>query len=213
MNFIDQDIQEYAEQHTTAESALLQKLNRNTFAKVLQPRMLSGHMQGQFLSMISQMIVPKFILELGTYTGYSAMCLAEGLQPEGELHTIEINEELKTFAQQYFEESPYGQKIKMHIGDAIKIIPQLNLMFDLVFIDADKENYVNYYKLCKPFLNKGGYIIADNVLWSGNVVKHATERDADTEHLMAFNTMVQNDLEVKNVLLPIRDGLMLIRKL
>ena len=213
MNFIDKNIQNYADAHSEAEPALLQELGRDTWAHVLQPRMLSGHFQGRVLSMLSGMIHPNQILEIGTYTGYSALCLAEGLTSNGTLHTIEVNEELHDMIEHYVKESPYKNQIKLYTGDAKKIIPAIDVMFDLVFIDADKESYSVYYDLVVDKVRKGGYIIADNVLWSGNVIKPEPEWDDETEHVVQFNKKVQADNRVKNLLLPVRDGLMIIEKL
>ncbi len=212
MNFIDLKLEQYIEQHTDAEPGLLQKLNRDTYAHVLQPRMLSGHLQGRILSMLSKMIKPKQVLEIGTFTGYSALCLAEGLAEGGLLHTIDVNEELTDMVRKYVDESVYKNNIKIYTGNALEIIPELNYTFDLVFIDADKENYSTYYDLVFPKLVKGGFIIADNVLWSGNVIKNADEQDDETEHIVAFNTKIQNDKRVNNVLIPVRDGLMICQK-
>jgi caffeoyl-CoA O-methyltransferase len=190
----------------------LQNLNRETWAKVLMPRMLSGHLQGRVLAMFSKMIQPKRILEIGTYTGYSALCLAEGLTEEGKLITIDINEELESMVKRYIDASPYKNQISQLIGNAIKIIPEMNEQFDLVFIDADKENYSNYYDLVFEKLQPGGYIIADNVLWSGNVLKPTKEMDDETKAINEFNIKIQNDSRVENVLFPVRDGLMVVRK-
>lgn len=212
MDFLPEKIDHYSENHTSPESELLAKLNRDTQAKVLRPRMLSGHLQGRTLSMMSHMLRPNRILEIGTYTGYSALCLAEGLTDGGELHTIDINEELEDFAQSYFDKSEYGQKIKMHIGNALDLIPELNKTWDMVFIDADKTNYSNYYDLVIDRTRSGGFIIADNVLWSGKVTEPVKKQDDDTRALIAFNKKIQHDERVENVLLPIRDGLMVCRK-
>lgn len=212
MEFISDELSEYVNKHTQPESALLQELNRETYAKVLVPRMLSGHLQGRVLAMFSKMIKPSRILEIGTYTGYSALCLAEGLTNEGELITIDINEELTDMVQKYVDQSDYKSKIKLMVGDAIQIIPGLPGPFDLVFIDADKTNYINYYNLVFDKLNPGGYIIADNVLWSGNVLKDPTLTDDDTKALVQFNENIQNDSRIENVLFPVRDGLMVVRK-
>jgi caffeoyl-CoA O-methyltransferase len=211
MEFIDLNLQKYAELHTTEESELLKKINRETHALIMKPRMLSGHMQGRFLSLISKMIRPERILEIGTYTGYSALCLAEGLQPQGKLITVDINEELENRVKGYFKESAFANQIDYRIGNAIKIIPQLIESFDLVFIDADKENYSNYYDLVFDKVKVGGYLLADNVLWSGKVID--SKPDKDTKAVLAFNDKVHNDSRVENVLLPIRDGITLIRKL
>jgi len=212
MDLLNQKIQEYSERHTSPEGPLLQKINRETNANFLYPRMLSGHLQGRLLSMISKMIRPKFVLEIGTYTGYSALALAEGLQPDGTIVTIDINEELQGKISAFFAESNYSAMIDFRIGDAQEIIPKLEMDFDLVFIDADKENYSNYYELTLEKIAPGGYIIADNVLWSGKVLDQPKKKDAETEALRKFNDQVQNDSRVENVLLPVRDGLMFIRK-
>jgi predicted O-methyltransferase YrrM len=212
MEFLVPELTEYAEAHTTEETPVLKELNRETNAKILQPRMLSGHLQGRILSMISHMIKPKQILEIGTYTGYSAICLAEGLHEDGTLHTVEVNEELAEMIQSYFAKADLSDKIRLYVGDASDIIPQINETFDLVFIDADKEGYSKYYDLAFKMLRKGGFILADNVLWSGNVLQDRALMDADTKAIIDFNEMVQNDDRVENVLLPVRDGIMLVRK-
>lgn len=213
MNFFDPKLEKYIEKHTEEEPELLIKLNRDTYAHVLQPRMLSGHLQGRVLAMLSRMIKPKQILEIGTYTGYSALCLAEGLQKDGTLHTIDVNEELADMVKKYVDESDFKNQIIQYTGNAMEIIPTLYQTFDLVFIDADKENYSNYYDLVIDKVSQGGYLIADNVLWSGNVIKPAEEQDDETEFLVAFNKKVQQDKRVKNVLFLVRDGLMIIEKL
>lgn len=213
MEFIDQNIENYALAHTTKENELLSELNRNTWLKVLQPRMLSGHLQGRILSLISLLKQPKKILEIGTYTGYSALCLAEGLASGGQLITIDKNEELEDVAKTYIERSDYAQQIEIKIGDAMEIVPQLEHDFDLVFIDADKENYLNYYKALIDSLPSGAIIIADNVLWSGKVIKETAKGDIETENIKAFNDFVQEDERVNNILMPVRDGLMIINKL
>lgn len=210
MEFLPEKLEQYVEQHTTAESELLQRLNRETHANVMMPRMLSGHVQGRVLSMLSHMIKPKNILEIGTYTGYSAICLAEGLAKEGKLYTIDINEELEEMVRGYFEEAGLLGKIEYLIGNAMEIIPNLKVMYDLVFIDADKINYSNYFDLVIENVKQGGYIIADNVLWSGKVV--GEKIDKDTKAIMDFNDKVHNDSRVENVLFPVRDGLMVLRK-
>ena len=213
MTFIDPQLAKYAEEHSSPESPLLAELNRDTYANVLIPRMLSGHLQGRVLSMISKMRAPRNILEIGTYTGYSALCLAEGLQSDGMLHTIDVNEELEDRIQAYFERSAYKSQIQLHIGHALEIIPSLDKAFDLVFIDADKENYLNYYKLLIDRLPSGAIVVADNVLWSGKVVDNQSlESDQETKALHEFNSFVAQDDRVENVLMPIRDGLMVIRK-
>ena len=212
MEFIDQKLDDYVCLHTTEEDDLLKELNRQTHLKVLQPRMLSGHFQGRFLSMISTMIQPTSILEIGTYTGYSALCLAEGLKKGGKLTTIDKNAELEAFVRNFFEKSAYSENIEYVIADAMEYIPSINQSFDLVFIDADKGNYLNYYKLVIDMIPSGGYILADNVLWSGKVIDEKSMNDKDTKAIMEFNQFVMNDYRVENVLLPIRDGLFLIRK-
>lgn len=212
MDFLDDKIVSYSEKHSTPESEILYQLNRETNRSVLQPRMLSGHLQGRVLSMLSQMIQPKNILEIGTYTGYSAICLAEGIQKDGELHTIDLNEELEEIARKYFEKAAIQSQIIQHIGDAVTIIPQLNISFDLVFIDADKENYLNYYQLLINKMKSGSYFIVDNVLWSGKVLEENTDpKDKETIGIKEFNQFIQNDDRVENVLMPLRDGLMLIK--
>ncbi len=214
MNFLKKEIEDYAESHTTPESDLLNRINRETHLKVLQPRMLSGHYQGRVLSMFSRMLHPKSILEVGTYTGYSAICLAEGLAEDGRIDTIDINEELEPMVSQYFEESGYSDQIDFHIGNALDIIPKLNRRYDLVFIDADKENYSAYWEAVFDKVQIGGYIIADNVLWSGKVLDPVEiDSDRDTQALVAYNEMVQNDVRVENILLPVRDGLLIARKI
>ena len=211
MEFIHPDIQRYAELHTDPESELLARINRETHLHVLKPRMLSGHFQGRFLSMISRLIRPKRVLEIGTYTGYSALCLAEGLPSDGKIITIDKNPEQKIRIEGYLKESNFSEQITMLVGDAMEIIPTLSDKWDLVFIDADKENYLNYYKLVIDHMNVGGYILADNVLWSGKVVDQRAT-DKDTEALRNFNSYVHNDQRVSNVLVPIRDGLMMLCK-
>jgi caffeoyl-CoA O-methyltransferase len=210
MDFIPEDLQKYVADHTTPESKLLQQITRDTHSKIMMPRMLSGHVQGRFLSMMSHLVKPKNILEVGTYTGYSAICLAEGLPPDGKLVTIDINEELESRVRGYFEAAGLTQKIDYRIGDAAAIIPTLDVVFDLVFIDADKENYSTYYDLVFEKVSPGGLILADNVLWSGKVVKSKT--DKDTRALLEFNQKVRNDARVECMLLPLRDGIMMVRK-
>lgn len=212
MDFIAKEIEEYALNHTKAESDLLKKINRETHAKIMMPRMLSGHLQGRFLSMISHMVKPDYILEIGTYTGYSALCLAEGLNENGKIITIDINEEIEKFVRNFFEQSDYKNKIDYRIGNALSIIPTINHELDIVFIDADKENYSNYYELVFEKVKTGGYIIADNVLWSGKVLIDDNKLDKDTKAIKAFNNKIQNDSRVENILLPVRDGLMICRK-
>jgi caffeoyl-CoA O-methyltransferase len=212
MDFLDPKLDAYVCNHTKPETPILQALNRETYSKILMPRMLSGHLQGRVLSMLAHMIRPERILEIGTFTGYSAICLAEGLQKGGLLHTIDINEELETMVRKYITEAGMDQVIRYHIGDARQIIPKLEETFDLVFIDADKENYSTYYDLVFSKVRTGGFIIADNVLWSGKVLVDNAETDDDTKSIIAFNTKVMNDTRVENVLFPIRDGLMVVRK-
>lgn len=210
MDFLDKAIDEYVISHTSGENALLAKISRETRMEVLMPRMLSGHLQGRVLSMFSHMIKPEFILEIGTYTGYSALCLAEGLRSDGKIVTIDVNEELERRVRNYFSESEFSHQIDYRIGDAGIIIPELEHTFDLVFIDADKENYYKYFTLVFEKVRKGGFIIADNVLWSGRVI--AEKKDKDTQSICEFNDRIFNDDRVEKVLFPVRDGLMVIRK-
>ena len=212
MEFIDQKLDDYVCAHTEKEPELLYELNRETNMNVLRPRMLSGHFQGRVLSMLSHMIQPKDVLEIGTYTGYSALCFAEGLANGGHILTIDKNEELEDLVNTYIEKSPYKEQIKCVIGDAMEIIPGLKRDFDLVFIDADKSNYVNYYNLVFDKVRPGGYIIIDNVLWSGKVIEEPAEDDIDTKVLIELNKRVHDDERVQEVLLPVRDGLTIIRK-
>ena len=212
MEFISETISNYSEQHSEQESELLNALNRETHLKAMSPRMLSGHLQGRVLSFISKLVKPKYILEIGTYTGYSALCFAEGLQTAGKLITIDPNEETNIIANKYFKQSAYAKQIELIAGDATKIIPKLNSEIDIVFIDADKRNYALYFDLVIDKVKKGGLIIADNVLWSGKVVSPENEMDEDTKAIHAFNKKVNNDKRVTNLLLPVRDGLMLMMK-
>lgn len=213
MEFLPNELEDYINRQTENEPEHLYRLNRETHIKVLQPRMLSGHLQGRVLSMLSHMIKPKRVLEIGTYTGYSALCMAEGLAEGGEIHTIDINDELEEMVQKHVEEAGFTGRIHMHIGNALDIIPKLPGSFDLVFIDADKTNYSNYYDLIIDRLAPGAYIIADNVLWSGKVLdEEQLEKDPDTAGIHAFNQKIQADDRVQNVLFPVRDGLMVIRK-
>ena len=207
MHFISQDLENYIEQHSEKEPDLLAALNKETYQKVLLPRMLSGHFQGRVLSMLSKLIRPLNILEIGTYTGYSALCLCEGMQENGILQTIDIKEELVDFQRKHFDKSPWGNQILQHLGEAIDIIPTLDIKFDLVFIDADKENYINYFELIVPKMNKGGIILSDNVLWSGKVLEPLQKNDLSTKILLEYNQLLKNDPRVETVLLPIRDGL------
>lgn len=212
MDFLNPEIEQYAADHTSPESELLQKINRETHMKVLNPRMLSGHLQGRFLAMIARMIQPRYVLEVGTYTGYSALCFLEGLRPDGELHTIDRDEELADRTAGYFEQAPGGEQIYAHLGEAKSILNELSRPWDLVFLDADKENYVNYYNQVIDDLQIGGYLLADNVLWSGKVLDETEHGDTDTRGLKEFNRLVQDDPRVENMLLPLRDGLMMCRR-
>ncbi len=208
---IDKELSDYILNHSSPEDPVLAELYRETFRKVLYPRMASGHLQGKLLEFISRMIQPSAILEIGTFTGYSAICLARGLQDKGQLHTIEINDELRTIIEHYFEKAGLQKKIILHTGDARQIIPSLNLEFDLAFIDGNKQQYLEYYHAVYPKIRKGGYILADNVLWNGKVTKPS--RDKETAGIVAFNDYVKNDNKVEKLILPLRDGLMLIRKI
>ena len=212
MEFIDQKLDDYVCAHTEKEPEVLNELNRKTHLTVLRSRMLSGHFQGRLLSMISHMVQPERILEIGTYTGYSAICLAEGLTENGKLTTVDINEELEDITREYIQKANLENKIEYIIGDAMQIVPQLDEQFDLVFIDADKKNYCNYYHLVFDKVKPGGYILADNVLWSGKVVEDYEALDSETKIIMDYNKMVHEDPRVQEILLPIRDGLMLARK-
>jgi predicted O-methyltransferase YrrM len=212
MDFIPKDINDYCEKYTQKEDEVLYQLHRETFQKVLRPRMLSGHLQGQILTFFSKMIQPQNILEIGTYTGYSAICLARGLKEGGKLHTIDINEELKDFANSYFEKAGLKDNIEMHVGNAIEVVPTINKQWDLVFIDADKENYINYYNLVLPNVKQGGFIISDNVLWSGKVTQVIDPKDKETKVLLELAELIEADNRVENVLMPIRDGLLVARK-
>ena len=211
MNFLAENLEAYVQQHSEQEPELLQELGRETHLKVLQPRMLSGAYQGRLLSLISKLITPKHILEIGTFTGYSALCMAEGLHANGRIDTIDVDEELTDMQRRYFDASGYGKQIFQHLGNAAEIIPTLNGNFDMVFIDADKEQYPLYFDLIIERIQAGGLIIADNVLWSGKVVTNAT--DEATQALQLFNKKMVEDTRVETVLLPVRDGLTLIRKI
>lgn len=212
MEFISQELDDYVCAHTEKEPELLYELNRRTHLEVLQPRMLSGHFQGRALSMISHMIQPKTILEIGTYTGYSALCMAEGLVDGGKIITLDKNEELEDLINEFVGKAGLTDAIDFRIGDAMKIIPTLDEQFDLVFIDADKSNYGNYYDLVIDKVTPGGYILLDNVLWSGKVLKEAEPNDVDTKELISLNKRLQEDDRVQNMVLPIRDGLTILRK-
>lgn len=214
MDFLSKDIESYVNKHTQEESPLLKKIDRETHLRTLMPRMLSGHLQGRVLSMLSKMISPDLILEIGTFTGYSALCLAEGLSQNGKLITIDINEELETLTRSFFSESEFGNKIEYLIGDAREVVNTIKGEIDVVFIDADKESYAVYFDMVIDKLKVGGFIIADNVLWSGKVLdEEEIEKDVDTRALVDFNKMVHENDRVENVLLPVRDGLMIIRKI
>jgi predicted O-methyltransferase YrrM len=212
MYFLPEDLDKYVVAHSEQEPELLQQLTRETYQKILQPIMLSGPYQGRVLSMISKLVNPKNILELGTFTGYSTLCLAEGMTASGELHTIDINEELVDFQRKYFDKSDFGSQIFQHTGNALDIIPTLDLTFDLVFIDADKPNYSNYFHLIIDKLKPGGIILSDNVLWHGKVVEPLDEKDLSTKAVLDYNTLLKNDKRIETVLLPIRDGLTISRK-
>ncbi len=212
MEFISKELDDYVEKHTSKESELLYQLNRETHLKVLNPRMLSGAFQGRFLSMIAKMIQPKRILELGTYTGYSAFCFLEGLQSGGKITTIDVNVELEKIVRDFISKFNADKQIEYILGNAVEVIPTLKEQFDLVFIDADKENYCKYYDLVFDLVKPGGYILADNVLWSGKVVGDYEKLDKDTRVLMDYNRKVSEDFRVETILFPLRDGLMLTRK-
>ncbi|MBO7630289.1 MAG: class I SAM-dependent methyltransferase [Bacteroidales bacterium] len=212
-DLIDPEIESYCEAHTTAETDLLYRLNRQTHLQTINPRMASGQLQGQFLSLISKMIRPRRILEIGTFTGYSAICLAEGLTEDGVLHTIEFNEEYEDRIREFVTESPDADKIQLHIGDAKHIVPTLNETWDLVFVDAEKTDYQEYYDIVFPQVQKYGFILIDNTLWNSKVVHEVAHNDKDTQAILAFNDRIQQDSRVRNLLLPFRDGIMIIEKL
>lgn len=211
MHFLSSTLAEYVSNHSQAEPALLQELNRRTHLEVLSPRMLSGHLQGRVLSMLSKIIRPKSVLEIGTYTGYATLCMLEGLHEQGIIHTIDVNEELTDLQREFFDRSGRGSSIVQHLGNALDIIPQLETNFDLVFIDADKKNYTNYFQHIIHKMQKGGIILSDNVLWSGKVIEPVKENDKQTQALLDFNRMMNEDPRIETVLLPIRDGLTLSR--
>ena len=213
MHFISTELENYVLNHSEDEPELLAQLNRETHLKIMQPRMLSGHFQGRVLSMLSKIILPNNILEIGTYTGYATLCLAEGLSSTGIIDTIDNNEELIDFQKKYFTSSVYHKQIIQHLGNALEIIPTLNKTFDLVFIDADKENYINYFNLILPKMRKGGIILSDNVLWSGKVLQEVKANDKSTQTLLQFNRLLKEDKRVETLLLPIRDGLTVCRVL
>ena len=207
MIFIDEKIIEYSIKNSDPPSNLLNDLERETNLKILQPRMLSGNFQGRFLSFLSKISKPKSVIEIGTYTGYSALCIAEGLDPNGVIHTIDNNEELTYIQNKYFEKSNYRSNIKQYTDDAIKILPKLNITFDFAFIDADKINYINYYEIIIKKMKKGGLIVSDNVLWSGKVLEEKNSQDEETEMLKKFNSMLKKDKRITNLIVPLRDGL------
>jgi len=211
MHFLSEELENYVAQHSQSEPELLAKLNRETHQKILQPRMLSGHFQGRVLSMLSKIISPKNVLEVGTYTGYATLCLAEGLTENGTIDTVDNNEELFDFQKKYFEQSAWKNQIVQHLGNALEIIPTLSKKYDLVFIDADKENYINYFQMIVPMMNKGGIILSDNVLWSGKILGEVKANDKSTKTLLEYNKLVNEDERVETVLLPIRDGLTVTR--
>ena len=213
MEFLPEKIDDYVVNHSQQEPKILQELTKETWQKVLNQRMLSGAFQGRVLSMISKLIRPKNILEIGTYTGYSTLCFAEGLSKDGKIITIDKNEELETLQNKYFEKSGYRSQIQQMVGDATKIIPTLTQQFDLVFIDADKSNYINYFHLIIDKIKPGGIILSDNVLWSGKVVEPLNSKDLDTKVLLEYNKLLNIDKRVETVLLPIRDGLTVSRVL
>ena len=211
MHFLSEQLENYVAHHSENEPELLAQLNRETHQKILQPRMLSGHFQGRVLSMLSKIMRPATIMEIGTYTGYATLCLAEGLTETGTIDTLDNNEELFDFQRKYFDKSPWAHQIVQHLGNALDIIPTLNKKYDLIFIDADKENYINYFHLIVPMMNKGGIILSDNVLWSGKVLEQVKPNDKSTKVLLEYNELLKNDARVETVLLPIRDGLTLSR--
>ena len=213
MHFLPENIDEYVVAHSAEEPEHLRALTTETYQKILQPRMLSGAYQGRVLSMISKLVNPKTILEIGTFTGYSALCLAEGLQKDGELHTIDVKEELVDFQKKHFEKSTFAKAIHQHLGRALDIIPELDMQFDLVFIDADKRNYINYFNAIIGKMLAGGIILSDNVLWSGKVLEAVDEKDIDTKTLLEYNKLLKNDPRIETVVLPIRDGLTVSRVL
>jgi caffeoyl-CoA O-methyltransferase len=211
MNFLPENIDQYVVNHSQKEPDLLQELSKETWQKILNPRMLSGAFQGRVLSMIAKLIQPKNVLEIGTYTGYSALCIAEGLAEKGTIDTIDKNEELEDLQSKYFQKSGFRNQIKQHVGNALEIIPTIDKKFDLVFIDADKSNYSNYFHLIIHKMNTGGIILSDNVLWSGKIVEKLDTKDKDTKALLEYNTLLNTDDRIETVLLPIRDGLTISR--
>ena len=211
MHFLDQTLEDYIDRHSQDEPALLTELSRETHLKVVQPRMITGHYQGRVLSLLAKLIRPKYILEIGTYTGYSALCLAEGLREDGVLHTIDVNEELSEMQRRYFDQSPYSKQIIQHTGDALEIIPTLDMKFDLIFIDAEKTEYPKYLELVLEKSRSGSIILSDNVLWSGKVAEKAEPKDKATLILQQYNAMLKNHPSLETVMLPVRDGLSLSR--
>lgn len=209
MHFLSEDLERYAEQHSQQEPPLLAALTRETHLRILQPRMLSGHLQGRFLSLLSRLLAPTYIVEIGTFTGYATLCLAEGLMPSGRLHTIEANEEYEEIQNKYFGQSRYREQIIQHFAPALEVLPTLPDGIDMVFIDADKKNYLNYFEVVLPKMRPGGVILSDNVLWSGKVVEPVKYNDKHTQILMEYNKRLATDPRLETVLLPIRDGLTL----
>ncbi|HOS15675.1 MAG TPA: O-methyltransferase [Bacteroidales bacterium] len=210
---ISDEIEDYCEKHSSKEEDLLYQLYRETYQKTLRPRMISGHIQGLFLQMISNLVKPKRILELGTFTGYSTICLAKGLTNDGLIYTIEEEPELEYIIHKYLHQTPFYSKVKLMIGKALDFIPSLHETWDIIYIDADKTNYLNYYKLLLPSLSKNGILLADNVLWSGKILNHPSSDDKETKALSEFNEYVKNDNNVTNLLLPLRDGIMIVQKI
>jgi len=209
---VPEKIEQYIADNSSNEDHILAELNRETHMKAINPRMLSGHPQGRFLEIISKVINPEYILEIGTYTGYSGICLARGLKPGGHLHTIEMNDEIIRFPKKYFEKAGISNSATIHIGNALEIIPNIDVKFDLVFIDADKQQYLDYFELCLSKVNSGGVILTDNVLWDGKVISETQSMDPDTKSIVEFNKAVANDPRVEVIMLPLRDGVSIIRK-
>jgi len=212
MNFISGKLNDYIQKHSNKESDLLKELSRETKLKILNPRMISGSYQGRILSMISKLTKPKYILEIGTYTGYSSLCLAEGMKNDGELHTIDENEELYDFQRKYFNKSNYKNKIFQHLGNALELIENIDKKFDLIFLDADKENYTKYLEILIDKLNRNGILITDNVLWSGKVTKTVSDEDLKTKEIDKFNKLLNQRNDMETIILPIRDGISVSRK-
>lgn len=205
-------LDDYILAHIDDEGDYLRALYRDTNVKLLRPRMASGHLQGRLLKMFVRMIRPRNVLEIGTYSGYSALCMAEGLSPDGHLYTFEINDEQEDFTRPWLENSPYASQISFIIGDALQMVPKMDVMFDLAFVDGDKRRYLDYYEMVMARLNPGGYILADNTLWDGHVIEQTTKHDAQTIGIMAFNDKIASDERVEKVIIPLRDGLTVIRK-